>query len=292
MSSPTPARVRTFTKRSSSRIRVHPRPFGSVKIGSSPRLPRHHFSKIENASPLSVILRGTASFIVLARLWRLSTICLALRTKSLAVHAASSPVRAPVCQYTRWGGARKMGLGHAGCRAGSWPAKALWIGERPERPHPSDPPKGRRQHHLPYRAIHGVSATGAGNGGITGADEKRRGRKAAKLSRINPRGLRGAHRHVGDNGFHAGRRRSGNAAVNKSSRARTKQWSRTATTRIHLASIALLLHCDHRPAFPCLRFLFRPYHRVLRRRRASSPAAPTASKLVVAGSGTLLVAAA
>jgi hypothetical protein len=61
-------------------------------------------------------------------------------------------------------GLRKMGLGHAGCRPGAGLSEAVWIGQRSQWPHPSDPAEGGRERHLPHRPIDRLPAAGARHG--------------------------------------------------------------------------------------------------------------------------------
>src|SRR5712675_1182607 len=57
-----------------------------------------------------------------------------------------------------------MGLGNRRCRSGDKLFETLRFGDRSERPHPSDRAESGRQHHLSYRAPHGLSATDRGHG--------------------------------------------------------------------------------------------------------------------------------
>ena len=58
----------------------------------------------------------------------------------------------------------QMGLGHVGRRSGDELSTPLRIGERAQRPYPSDRAEGGRQYRLPYRALDRLSATGGGHG--------------------------------------------------------------------------------------------------------------------------------
>ena len=85
--------------------------------------------------------------------------------------------------WTRLSG---LGLGHRRRRAGARPAEALRLGDRAQRPHPSGDAEGRRQRHLPYRALDRFPATCARHGALTRADEGRR-RQAAQAARHRQR---------------------------------------------------------------------------------------------------------
>src|SRR6185437_5256616 len=64
-----------------------------------------------------------------------------------------------------------MGLGHRRRRTGALLLEALRLGDRAQRPHPSGDAEGGRQRHLPHRALDRISAAGARNGAVAGADE-------------------------------------------------------------------------------------------------------------------------
>src|SRR6202045_2151130 len=78
---------------------------------------------------------------------------------------------------------RAMGLGHRGRRPRARLFEAVRLGDRAQRPHPSDHPEGRGQRHLPYRGIDGIPAAGAGRRSRTGTDEGGAGRRAAQIPR-------------------------------------------------------------------------------------------------------------
>ena len=78
--------------------------------------------------------------------------------------------------YPEWGwgtedGARALEL-----------LKALRLGDGAQRSHPSGDAEGRRQRHLPHRALDRVSAAGTGNRAVARPDESRR-RQAAHAAR-------------------------------------------------------------------------------------------------------------
>ena len=75
-----------------------------------------------------------------------------------------------------------MGLGHRGFGAGAAAARALRLGDRAQRPHPSTDAEGRRRGDLPYRALDRLPAARAGNRAGAGA-EARAGRRIAQISR-------------------------------------------------------------------------------------------------------------
>ncbi len=72
--------------------------------------------------------------------------------------------------------------------------ETLRFGDRAERPHPSDRAEGGREHHLPHRALHGLSAT----------DRGRRARSRAAQGRERSP-AENARRHQRQNCAHAGR---------------------------------------------------------------------------------------
>src|SRR5450755_1105849 len=64
-----------------------------------------------------------------------------------------------------------VGLGHGRQRSGAGLPEKVRFGDGAERPHSPDHAKGRRKCDLSYRGLHGVSATGSGQSGFSGADE-------------------------------------------------------------------------------------------------------------------------
>ena len=54
-----------------------------------------------------------------------------------------------------------LGVGHRGCAPRPRLSETLRLGDRAQRPHPSDPAKGRGQRLVLHRALNGVSAAGA-----------------------------------------------------------------------------------------------------------------------------------
>ena len=63
--------------------------------------------------------------------------------------------------YPALGGLSAMGLGHRRRRARARHAQALRLGDRAQRPYPSDHPEGRRQCDLPHRPLDRLPAAGA-----------------------------------------------------------------------------------------------------------------------------------
>ena len=55
-----------------------------------------------------------------------------------------------------------LGLGHRGLGAGAQLPRAFRLGDRSERPHPSVDAEGRRERHVPHRALDRLPAAGAG----------------------------------------------------------------------------------------------------------------------------------
>jgi hypothetical protein len=54
-----------------------------------------------------------------------------------------------------------LGLGHRRCRRGLQPAAPLWLGDRAQRPHPSNPAQGGRSFAVPRGTLHRLSPTRA-----------------------------------------------------------------------------------------------------------------------------------
>ncbi len=75
-----------------------------------------------------------------------------------------------------------LGLGHRRRRTGALISQALRLGDGAQRPHPPSDAEGRRQRHLPHRALDRVSAAGAGHRAFARTDESPR-RQAAQHAR-------------------------------------------------------------------------------------------------------------
>ncbi len=102
-----------------------------------------------------------------------------------------------VCAHPALDRLSAMGLGHRGQRARARLPEALRLGDRAQRPHPPGDAEGRRQRHLPHRALDRVPAAGARRRNVSRPDESA-GRQIAQHARHRQRDLqarRQATRH-------------------------------------------------------------------------------------------------
>src|SRR5450432_1087818 len=94
-------------------------------------------------------------------------------------------------------------MGHRRCRSARVHAAPIWIGHHAQWPHPPDRAEGGRQHHLPLRALHRLSAAagrgrswpGAAEGARRSAAPHARGHQ--RLGRQTPAGVRASRQYIG-----------------------------------------------------------------------------------------------
>src|SRR6267378_6680544 len=99
--------------------------------------------------------------------------------------------------YPAMDGLSDLGLGHRGWRPRAGLPQGLRLGDGAQRSHPPGDAEGRRQRHLPHRALDRVPAAGARHRALARADEGRR-RQAARPARRGQHQLqarRSAPRH-------------------------------------------------------------------------------------------------
>ena len=90
---------------------------------------------------------------------------------------------------SRCGPSIRSGAGAPKTAASPGPAQALRLGHRAERPHPSDPAKGRRERDLPHGPLDRLSPTGPGKADSPGPIKNVAGRQAAQHARRDQGGL-------------------------------------------------------------------------------------------------------